>query len=112
MVAGSVYWKTDRQKRKEFDSVIAEQKAKEKNELWIKELEARDDEEKEMKAAREARRKIALDKRESGAKRVASTITEKVAPDVKGNESAPGAAEGKGEQGKSVLDSVGGLWKK
>lgn len=57
VVAGSMYWQTDRQKRKEFDVVIAEQKAKEKNEAWIRELEARDQEEKEFKAAREARRR-------------------------------------------------------
>ena len=55
MVAGSMYWQTDRQKRKEFDLVIAERKAKEKNEAWIRELEARDQEAKELKAAREAR---------------------------------------------------------
>lgn len=57
MVAGSMYWETDRQKRKEFEGVLAEQKAKEKNEAWIRELEARDQEEKEFQAARDARRK-------------------------------------------------------
>lgn len=51
-----MYWETDRKKRKEFDLVIAERKAKEKNELWIKELEARDEEDKEIRAARERRR--------------------------------------------------------
>jgi hypothetical protein len=56
MVVGSMYWKTDRQKRKEFDAVVAERKAKEKNEAWIRELEARDREEQEMRAARERRR--------------------------------------------------------
>ncbi len=56
MVVGSMYWKTDRQKRKEFDAVIAERKAKEKNEAWIRELEARDKEDQEIRAAREARR--------------------------------------------------------
>jgi len=56
IVVGSMYWKTDRQKRKEFDAVVAERKAKEKNEAWIKELEARDQEERELRAAREARR--------------------------------------------------------
>jgi hypothetical protein len=57
MVAGSMYWQTDRQKRKEFDVVIAEKKAKEKNEAWIRELEARDEEERQIKAARDARRR-------------------------------------------------------
>ena len=58
MVVGSMYWKTDRQKRKEFDEMVAERKAKEKNEAWIRELEARDQEEREIRAAREARRNI------------------------------------------------------
>lgn len=57
MVAGSMYWKSDRQKRKEFDAVVAEKNAKEKNDAWIRELEARDDEEKEIKQARDAKRK-------------------------------------------------------
>jgi hypothetical protein len=57
MVAGSMYWQTDRQKRKEFEGVVAEKKAKEKNEAWIRELEARDEEERELRAMREARRK-------------------------------------------------------
>ena len=57
MVAGSMYWESDRQKRKEFEGVLAEQKAKEKNEAWIRELEARDREEKEFQAIREGKRK-------------------------------------------------------
>lgn len=59
LVAGSVYYKTDRQKRKQFEGVVAEKKAKEKNEAWIRELEARDSEEKEFKARREAARDAA-----------------------------------------------------
>ncbi|EDN98250.1 hypothetical protein SS1G_13108 [Sclerotinia sclerotiorum 1980 UF-70] len=59
MVAGSMYWDSDRKKRKEFEGVLAEQKAKEKNEAWIKELEARDEEEKEMRRMRDERRRRA-----------------------------------------------------
>jgi hypothetical protein len=55
MVAGSMYWQTDRQKRKEFEGAVAERKAREKNEAWIKELEARDEEAKELRALREMR---------------------------------------------------------
>ena len=61
-----MYWKTDRQKRKEFETVIAEKKAKEKNEAWIRELEARDAEEKEIRALREQRRKVMMEEREKG----------------------------------------------
>jgi len=56
MVAGSMYWAKDREKRKEFEGAVAEQKAKEKNQAWIRELEARDREDKEIQATREARR--------------------------------------------------------
>ncbi|TVY36552.1 Respiratory supercomplex factor 1, mitochondrial, partial [Lachnellula occidentalis] len=56
MVAGSMYWDTDRKKRKEFEGAIEERKAKEKNEAWIKELEARDEEDKAISAQRERRR--------------------------------------------------------
>ncbi|ATZ45200.1 Bcrcf1 [Botrytis cinerea B05.10] len=59
MVAGSMYWDSDRKKRKEFEGVLAETKAKEKNEAWIRELEARDEEEKEMRRARDERRRRA-----------------------------------------------------
>ena len=55
MVAGSMYWESDRRKRKEFEGAVSERKAKEKNAAWIKELEARDVEEKEIRALREKR---------------------------------------------------------
>ncbi|KAB8290458.1 hypothetical protein EYC80_010889 [Monilinia laxa] len=71
MVAGSMYWDSDRKKRKEFEGVLAEQKAKEKNEAWIRELEARDEEEKELKRARDERRRRA-EKRQSAS----ATVTD------------------------------------
>lgn len=45
IVVGPMYWKTNRQGRKEFDAAVAERKAREKNEASIKELEAKDQEE-------------------------------------------------------------------
>jgi hypothetical protein len=47
MVAGSIYWDSDRKRRKEFEGVVEERKMREKNEAWIRELEARDEEERE-----------------------------------------------------------------
>ena len=49
MLAGSMYYEKDRTRRKEFEKVIAERKAKEKNEAWIRELEIRDREDKEWR---------------------------------------------------------------
>src|SRR5256885_16597133 len=56
MCAGSIYWKQDRDKRKEFEALIEEKKAKEKKVAWIRELEARDREEKELLAKKAAMR--------------------------------------------------------
>ena len=47
LVAGSYYYAEDRDKRKQFEGVKAERKAREKNEAWIRELEARDREDRE-----------------------------------------------------------------
>ncbi|KAL8732099.1 MAG: hypothetical protein Q9181_004077 [Wetmoreana brouardii] len=49
MVAGSFYYNSDRILRKEYDAVVQERKAQEKRNAWIKELEARDLEEKEWR---------------------------------------------------------------
>lgn len=45
-----MFWKDDRLKRKEFEKVITEKKAAEKKEKWLKELEARDQEDKEWRS--------------------------------------------------------------
>ena len=52
MVAGSIYYAEDRKRRKVFDDSVSQRKAQEKNEAWIRELEARDREEKEEQLQR------------------------------------------------------------
>lgn len=74
MVAGSMYWKTDRQKRKEFEGLLAEKKAQEKNAKWILELEARDAEDKAEKAAKDARKQKAMAEKPSNP--VANSVVE------------------------------------
>ncbi|KAL8668296.1 MAG: hypothetical protein Q9168_007073 [Polycauliona sp. 1 TL-2023] len=49
MVAGSFYYNSDRILRKEYDDILKERKAIEKRNAWIKELEARDLEEKDWR---------------------------------------------------------------
>ncbi|KAH6720460.1 hypoxia induced protein conserved region-domain-containing protein [Leptodontidium sp. 2 PMI_412] len=111
MVGGSMYWQTDRQKRKEYDVVIAEKKAKEKNEAWIKELEARDEEEKELKAERQRRRER-LEKRQAG---LGADGKEKVAAEKKGvlekvvEEKGVSSIVEEGEKKKGILESMSGL---
>ncbi|CAG8971408.1 hypothetical protein HYALB_00001990 [Hymenoscyphus albidus] len=89
MVAGSIYWDADRKKRKEFEGAVSERKAKEKNESWIRELEARDQEEKELKALREKR-----------ARRAAGERVGKVEEVVEKGE----------EEGKGIMGRVGGIF--
>ncbi|KAF1990201.1 hypothetical protein K402DRAFT_401071 [Aulographum hederae CBS 113979] len=54
MLGGSIYWKRDREKQKEFEGLVSEKKKAEKLQRWLKELEARDEEEKEILRRREA----------------------------------------------------------
>lgn len=53
MFAGSIYWESDRSKRKQYDGLVDEKKKKEKHDAWIRELEARDEEEKELRKLRD-----------------------------------------------------------
>ena len=48
MIAGSYYYKEQRSAQKEVAAAVAEQKAREKNAAWIRELEARDREDREV----------------------------------------------------------------
>ncbi|KAI4160257.1 MAG: hypothetical protein L6R39_000252 [Caloplaca ligustica] len=64
MVAGSFYYNKDRILRKEYHALMQEKKAQDKRDLWIKELEARDREEKDW---REKLAKV-TEKREEEAK--------------------------------------------
>lgn len=49
MLGGSYYYNADRLKRKEFTDLVKKRKAQEKKDAWIRELEARDREDKEWR---------------------------------------------------------------
>ncbi|KAK0724738.1 hypoxia induced protein conserved region-domain-containing protein [Lasiosphaeris hirsuta] len=72
IVAGGMYYSADRNKQKELWKLEQQQDAEEKRQKWIKELEARDDEDKALQARLERRRQRA-------ANRSAGTGTESVA---------------------------------
>lgn len=60
--AGGMYFKTERKERKEFEQALELQKAQEKRDAWVRELEIRDKEDKEWRqrhAAMEAAAKEA-----------------------------------------------------
>jgi hypothetical protein len=113
MVAGSMYWEADRKKRKEFDGAVSERKSKEKNAAWIRELEARDEEEKSIRAMREKRRM-----REQGKgdrlKSSDSTVGNAVSSAVDKVESKTGSdgwfggpnGDGDSKNAKSMVDEV------
>ena len=49
LVAGNMYWRKDRVKRKDYERLVAEKERAEKRERWLRELEMRDEEEKAWK---------------------------------------------------------------
>lgn len=60
MVAGSMYYQQDRQKSKELRKLKEEQDSEVKRQKWIRELEARDEEEKAFKTKIQERAKEKL----------------------------------------------------
>ncbi|KAH0610338.1 uncharacterized protein H6S33_011865 [Morchella sextelata] len=61
MIAGSVYYKKERAEERAVEAIVAEKKGEEKRAAWIKELEIRDREDREMaeRAKRHAERRRA-----------------------------------------------------
>ncbi|KAK2766680.1 Respiratory supercomplex factor 1, mitochondrial [Arachnomyces sp. PD_36] len=49
VVAGGVYYKTERKQRKEFERVLDEKKNQAKRDAWLRELEVRDQEDREWR---------------------------------------------------------------
>ncbi|KIW98693.1 uncharacterized protein Z519_00354 [Cladophialophora bantiana CBS 173.52] len=59
VVAGSIFYKDERMRRKEFESKLEEKKNAEKREKWLAELEARDQEDKEWREKIEKASRVA-----------------------------------------------------
>ena len=53
---GAIYWKEDREKRKQFQGLLSDKRAKEKRDAWIRELEIRDQIEEEERGLRRVRK--------------------------------------------------------
>ncbi|KAK3291815.1 altered inheritance of mitochondria protein 31, mitochondrial [Chaetomium fimeti] len=62
MVGGGMYYAEDRSKRKELLKLEQQQAAEEKRQKWIKELEARDEEEKALQEMMDKKRKRASER--------------------------------------------------
>ncbi|KAG9789951.1 Respiratory supercomplex factor 1, mitochondrial [Exophiala dermatitidis] len=62
LVAGSIFYKDERIKRKAFEAALEEKKNAEKRDRWLKELEARDREDQEWRAKIQASTKLGADR--------------------------------------------------
>ncbi|GAW21194.1 hypothetical protein ANO14919_107120 [Xylariales sp. No.14919] len=102
MVAGGAYYGADREKRRELIKLEAQQRAEERNQKWLHELEVRDEEDKKLHAAMKKKRERLEQKRaeEQGSEQEAAS--DSAQPGGKADSSAQGA-----RGGSSVL---GALW--
>jgi len=70
MVAGSMYYSKDREKTKELRKLKEQRDAEEKRQKWIRELEARDNEDKAMRARLQQKAAAAAEEAKSKAEAV------------------------------------------
>lgn len=103
MVAGGLYFGAERHKERELWKLQQEEKAEEKRQKWIRELEARDEEEKDLKAHLEQRR-IKKKAANAEAARVNFRAAESKRQD---SEAAAADAGGQVAQGESKADGPG-----
>lgn len=94
VVAGGMYFKTERQQRREFEQMVEARKNQEKRDAWLRELEIRDKEDKQW---RERHAAIEAAAREAGEKPASR------APD---QEAARSVIESSEEKPIGVLDAV------
>lgn len=105
MVAGGAYYGADREKRKELIKLEAQQRAEERHQKWLKELEVRDEEEKQLKAAMK-RRQDRVQQRKAQEKERESVPKAETSPDADGQVAPQEKKEGSSVLG--ALSSAGG----
>ncbi|KAI0976841.1 mitochondrial hypoxia responsive domain-containing protein [Xylaria arbuscula] len=106
MVAGGTYYGADREKRKELIKLEAQNRAEERNQKWLHELEVRDDEDKQLQAAMRRKRERLEQKRvqeqegdDAATPATATTVTDlegKANSDTAGGSSVLGALSSAG----------------
>ncbi len=105
LVAGSIFYKDDRLKRKRFETAVEDKKAAEKREKWLRELEARDRDDREWRERFEGvaqRAKDAEEEAEGKVRRGVEMVDEKVGGAVDGVKEAVEERF----RNKSVLEEV------
>jgi hypothetical protein len=99
VVAGGMYYKTERKQRKEFEQALEERKSQEKRDAWLRELEIRDREDKEW---RERHAAIEAAAKEAGKKPSAAPVPAP-APE---QDAARSSLEASDEKSIGVLSAV------
>lgn len=114
MIAGQIYWASDREKRKKYEGLVDDKKRKEKHDAWIKELEARDQEEQELRQMRDklVRGEVAeRQKYDEGEKRAVESKIKKDSNQPKNGVGAVRSALEDSDQRRSpIFAAVQGLW--
>ncbi|KAK1073697.1 Respiratory supercomplex factor 1, mitochondrial [Friedmanniomyces endolithicus] len=114
MLAGSAFWEGDRKKRNQFNELVSDQQKKEKHEAWLRELEARQEEEDELQRVREkmiSRRVAEKTSEQSVKKEAEARFKEDVGQDGGGVGSIRSVLEASERRREvSVLAAVQGLW--
>ena len=117
MVAGSAYWESDRSKRNEYNELIEDKKKKEKHEAWLKELEAREEEEQHLRRIRENLIQQKVDEKrsrrmsEGEARDVEGRAREQAGQEKGGWGSIRSALEAS-ETRRPILEAVRDLWER
>ncbi|KAI2465163.1 altered inheritance of mitochondria protein 31, mitochondrial [Annulohypoxylon bovei var. microspora] len=100
IVAGGAYYGADREKRKELIKLEAQQRAEERHQKWLKELDVRDEEDKQLKAAMK-RRHDRVQQRRAEEKGRADAAEAKTGSDVD--------ADADGQEKKETSNVLGAL---
>lgn len=110
LVGGGLYYQTERRQRREFDQAVEARKHQEKRDAWLRELEIRDQEDREWKERHAA---IAAAK-EAGKRKTppanAETTDAKNSDQKAEHDAARGSVEeGDEKKSRGVLDAVRNL---
>lgn len=104
VVAGGMYYKSERKQRREFERMVEERKSQEKRDAWLRELEARDKEDKDWRE-----RHAAISEAAKEAPTVGKKSTAKKTDVVDDNTNQAPQEEADEKRGGGILDAVKAL---
>ncbi|KAL2001132.1 hypothetical protein VTN02DRAFT_2199 [Thermoascus thermophilus] len=107
VVAGGMYYKNERQQRKEFERALEARKQQEKRDAWLRELEIRDKEDREWRERHAAIEAAAKEAAKGGPRPAPAAVSSVTAPDE--NITAEVLVEVPEKKRGGVLDAVKSL---